>query len=170
MEKVLVEVDIHAGLLETLDIEWRGHLFIQRLDYLGLPFRCSIYRRTRHLRKDCTQTFGAPSEEDPSEDNMVDNYTPLRDQQDLGVYSGLRTEESPEPTDTTFIGKLKLFCPMLYNSLSAWERDHLDSYFLSDSDHQTEVGKIPVLDSDHLTPVFSAIRPVTSLEPLLYKF
>jgi hypothetical protein len=38
MEKVLVEVDIHAGLLETLDIEWRGHLFAQRLDYLGLPF------------------------------------------------------------------------------------------------------------------------------------
>jgi hypothetical protein len=35
MARVLVEVDIHAGLLEILDIEWRGHLFAQRLDYLG---------------------------------------------------------------------------------------------------------------------------------------
>jgi hypothetical protein len=51
MEKVLVEVDIHAGLLETLEIEWRGHLLVQRLDYLGIPFRCSLCRRTRHLRK-----------------------------------------------------------------------------------------------------------------------
>ena len=38
MAKVLVEIDIHARLLETLEIEWKGHLFSQRLDYLSLPF------------------------------------------------------------------------------------------------------------------------------------
>jgi hypothetical protein len=43
MEKVLVEADIHAGLLETLEIEWRGHLLVQRLDYLGIPFHCTLY-------------------------------------------------------------------------------------------------------------------------------
>jgi hypothetical protein len=46
MAKVLVEVDIHAGLLETLEIIWRGHILVQRLDYLGIPFRCTLYRRT----------------------------------------------------------------------------------------------------------------------------
>jgi len=38
MTKVLVEIDIHVGLPETLEIEWRGFLFAQRLDYLGIPF------------------------------------------------------------------------------------------------------------------------------------
>jgi hypothetical protein len=130
MAKVLVEVYIHAGLLETLEIEWRGHLFVQRLDYLGLPFRCSLCRQTGHLRKDCTCIYGALVEEDSSKDTPVDDYSPLMDAQEPGDYSGLRTEESPEPADTTFIGKLKFYCPSLYFSLSSWERDHLDSVFL----------------------------------------
>jgi hypothetical protein len=46
MAKVLVEVDIHAGLLESLEIDWRGHILVQRLDYLGIPFRCTLCRRT----------------------------------------------------------------------------------------------------------------------------
>jgi len=52
MAKVLVEVDVLAGLLESLDIEWRGILFGQRLDYLGISFRCLVCRRTRHLHRD----------------------------------------------------------------------------------------------------------------------
>jgi hypothetical protein len=44
--KVLVELDIHDGLLESIDIEWRGHLIRQKLDYLGIPFRCTICRQT----------------------------------------------------------------------------------------------------------------------------
>jgi hypothetical protein len=42
MARILVEVDMHVGLLESLEIDWRGHLFDQRLDYLGVPFRCSL--------------------------------------------------------------------------------------------------------------------------------
>jgi len=38
MAKFLVEVDIHGGLLESLDIEWCAMVFAQRLDYLGIPF------------------------------------------------------------------------------------------------------------------------------------
>jgi len=48
MAKILVEVDTHAGLSEVLEIEWRDLSFMQRLDYLGLPFRCSRCRRTWH--------------------------------------------------------------------------------------------------------------------------
>jgi hypothetical protein len=69
------------------------------------------------------------------------------DAQEPRDFSGVRTEESPEPTDPTFIGKLKLLCPSLYFSLSAWERDHLDSVFLSDMLHSSEVGKGKDLDS-----------------------
>jgi len=56
MGKILVEMDVHNGLLEGLDIEWRGKTCGQKLDYLGIPFQCTICRRTRHLRKDCQGT------------------------------------------------------------------------------------------------------------------
>jgi hypothetical protein len=42
--KVLVELDIHKGLLESIDIEWRGHHTHQKLNYLGIPFRCTLCR------------------------------------------------------------------------------------------------------------------------------
>jgi hypothetical protein len=144
-------------------------LFVQRLDYLGLPFRCSLCRRIRHLRKECTQTYGDLMEEDSLEDIPADNYSPLMDSQDLGDYSGLRKEESPEPTVTTFIGKLKLLCPSLYNSLSSWERDHLDSVFLTDLVHQPEVGKEKYLDSVQMPPDLVEIRPMTTPGPELIK-
>jgi hypothetical protein len=51
--RVLIEVDVHSGLLEKLEIQWRDQLILQKLDYLGLPFRCLRYRRTRHLKDNC---------------------------------------------------------------------------------------------------------------------
>jgi hypothetical protein len=50
---VLVEVDIHGGLPETLEICWRDRRKIQNLDYLGIPFRCNRCHCTGHLRRDC---------------------------------------------------------------------------------------------------------------------
>jgi hypothetical protein len=67
LAKVLVEVDIHVGLLEALEIDWRGYILGQRLDYLGVPFRCSLCRRTGHLRRDCQGTM----EEEDSEVTML---------------------------------------------------------------------------------------------------
>jgi hypothetical protein len=37
--RVLVEMDVHLGLPETMEVEWRGICCQQRLDYLGLPFQ-----------------------------------------------------------------------------------------------------------------------------------
>lgn len=51
MTKILVEIDITAGLLENLEIDWRGWKYLQTLDYLGIPFRCNICRETGHLRR-----------------------------------------------------------------------------------------------------------------------
>jgi len=41
--RILVEVGLHGGLPEVIDIEWRGRYFTQRLDYMGIPFRCSWF-------------------------------------------------------------------------------------------------------------------------------
>jgi hypothetical protein len=41
-------------------------------------------------------------------------------------------EDRPEQHNLSFVGKLKQHCPSLYFSLSTWERDQLDSTFLSD--------------------------------------
>lgn len=53
LAKIYVEVDVQVGLPEVLEIDWRGQMISQDLDFLGLPFRCSFCRRTGHLRRDC---------------------------------------------------------------------------------------------------------------------
>jgi hypothetical protein len=65
MEKVLVAMEIHSGLLEVLEIEWRGRSICQRLEYLGLPFRCTLCRSTGHMRRDCN---GFLEEEEETKD------------------------------------------------------------------------------------------------------
>lgn len=50
---MLVEIDLHAGLSDSIEIEWRGHLRCQRLDYLGVPFHFSRCRQMGHLCKEC---------------------------------------------------------------------------------------------------------------------
>jgi hypothetical protein len=127
MVKILVEVDIHAGLSEVLEIEWRGLLFTQRLDYLGIPFRCTRCRRTGHLRRDCTFVLGSLEEDISSDEALGDTVTQMVEESDTLDYPGLSSEDSPSVQDTTFVGKLKFFFPKLYFSLSSWERDHLNN-------------------------------------------
>jgi hypothetical protein len=75
MAKILVEVDIHGGLSESLDIEWHGMVFTKRLDYLGIPFCCSHCRQTGHLRKDCHHPVGEPIDVTSSEENFTNGYS-----------------------------------------------------------------------------------------------
>jgi hypothetical protein len=65
--RILVEMDILHGLPESLEIEWRGRCFIQCLDYLGIPFRCSLCRSTSHLRRDCKGLSDEVDEPDGSD-------------------------------------------------------------------------------------------------------
>jgi hypothetical protein len=88
MEKILVEVDVHVGLLEVLEIEWWGLLFVQRLDYLGIPFRCTICRRTGHLRKECTNIFGSLVDDDSSDELLGDSVTLLEEDKTHWIIRG----------------------------------------------------------------------------------
>jgi hypothetical protein len=58
MGKILVEIDIHIGLPKIMEIDWRGRRVVQRLDYLRIPFRCSYFHKTGHLRKFCKGRSG----------------------------------------------------------------------------------------------------------------
>ena len=49
MDKILVEMDISKGLPAEIEILCRECLFIQRLDYQGILFRCTCCWETGHL-------------------------------------------------------------------------------------------------------------------------
>jgi hypothetical protein len=116
MGKILVEMDVHGGLPELLEIDWRGCRIVQRLDYLGIPFRCSICHKTGHLRNTCM----GREEEEISEDTTL--HRDLGDLEDevasIGVdYCVPPLESTPSPErDDTFMGKLSFYCPTLYNT------------------------------------------------------
>jgi hypothetical protein len=125
--KVLVEIDIHAGLPETIELEWRGLLRCQRIDFMGIPFRCSWCRQTGHLRRDC---LGGFVEEESFDSSLLRRPTcedPL--EVTLGDWNGFNTGAefiSSGGTVSNFSGKLRTLCPSLFFSLSSWECDTLD--------------------------------------------
>jgi hypothetical protein len=53
LARILVEMDIHEGLSKNLDINLRGHISHQKLDYLCIPVKFSLCKQTSHLRKTC---------------------------------------------------------------------------------------------------------------------
>jgi hypothetical protein len=127
MGRVLVEMDIFYGLLETLEIEWRGRKIAQPLDYLGFPFHCNLCRLTSHLRRDC---MGKVSE-DLSEDFELQRSPPLYTEDDASLNflqetSGASSSPQLEP-DSSLTSKLKALCPLLFNSLSIEEKEALNN-------------------------------------------
>jgi hypothetical protein len=71
MGKILVEMDTFEGLPEEIVIDWRGHLVQQRLDYAGIPFRCSGCKATCHLRYQCTGEISHKSSHDEGVSKLV---------------------------------------------------------------------------------------------------
>jgi len=74
MACILVEVDIHGGLMESFELEWRRQVIVQQLDYQGFPFRCSSCRRTGHLRHDCPSWNESGDVDDSMETQVNDLY------------------------------------------------------------------------------------------------
>jgi hypothetical protein len=119
MAKIYVEIDIQAGLPEVLEIDWRNQLFSQRLDYLGIPFRCSFCRRTGHLRRDCSKFPPPDVDLDPAEETFFNGYisSPEQPAKEIPGQGGADTYSSD-----TLVGKIQNFCPSLYCTLSARDR------------------------------------------------
>jgi hypothetical protein len=125
--RVLVEIDIHEGLPELLDIDWRGRHHKQRLDYQGIPFRCSWCHCTGHLRRDCRGKLT----EDKLEDTLLQEDPPdymmeVDSEADVPTLSPARTGPPLETLDT-LSSKLHLFFPSLFSSLTSWENLTLDN-------------------------------------------
>ena len=68
--KLLVQIDVSQGLLEELEIQWRGLSTVQKLDYWKVLFRCLICRRIRHLKDSCP--FDSFSEATDEEEAVVE--------------------------------------------------------------------------------------------------
>jgi hypothetical protein len=121
--KVLVEMDVHLGMSATMEVQWCVFFHQQRLDYLGLPFRCNYCRRTSHIRRDCK---GFREEEKLLEEQGFPYSTP-DSSMDIGFYGFEDSRDDRihkiflEPAKTT-IGKLQLYCPTFFNSLYVMER------------------------------------------------
>ena len=37
MARILVEIDIHVGLMQEVELEWQGQVYFQPLNYWGIP-------------------------------------------------------------------------------------------------------------------------------------
>jgi hypothetical protein len=106
--RVMVEIDIHVGLLECIDIDWRGKLFRQSLDYLGIPFRCTLCRKMGHLRNVCPGRI----DEEQSEESMLEHTARM----DSPIVNNTPTypdlpDSGDSTTSETITGKLKSICP-----------------------------------------------------------
>jgi hypothetical protein len=53
MGKFLVEIDLFEGLSAMIEIAWGGSVIHQRLDFVGVPFRCLVCRETCHMKFHC---------------------------------------------------------------------------------------------------------------------
>jgi hypothetical protein len=114
MARIYVDIDIQAGLPEVLEIDWRSQLYAQRLDYLGIPFRCSLCRRTGHLRRDCSKfpllmLFWIQRKRQIS---MVTSLHLNQPAEEVPVLNGLSIGRH-------LVGKIHQLCPSLYNTFSA---------------------------------------------------
>jgi hypothetical protein len=116
--KVLLELDIHEGLLYFIDIEWRGHHTLQKLDYLGIPLRCTLCRQTRHLRKHCPGFAEEKQYEDTVLELSSSMDSPRVNTQD--TYPNLFDVKDPITLDS-ITGKIKQICPTLFFTLIVWE-------------------------------------------------
>jgi hypothetical protein len=49
--RILVKIYFHMGLPAELEIEWKGLVSMQRLEYWGISFHCSACKEVGHLKK-----------------------------------------------------------------------------------------------------------------------
>jgi len=75
MGRIMVEFDLNYGLPAEIDIDWHGNVFQQRLDYLGVTFRCLVCKEMGHLRHQC---YGVKKKESAVGEGVVELKTTVK--------------------------------------------------------------------------------------------
>jgi hypothetical protein len=103
-----------------------------------------------------------------SEETITSGYSPELEAQEQGSYPGAWDLDSPPSSNPTFVGKLRLYVPSLYCTLSAWERDHLDSFYSAETfaSEVTDKTEALVKDLEELATIPETVStsPVTCLD------
>lgn len=60
VSRVLIELDIREGMLESLDIMIKSYIYSQIVDYSNAPFQCVRCCKYEHIAIDYTLSFGKP--------------------------------------------------------------------------------------------------------------
>jgi hypothetical protein len=118
---ILVELDVHNGLLEALGIEWRGNKYGKKLDYLGLLFRCTFCHRTGHLRKDCHGIVTDEESKSPLLRKVDHEDSPMEDPTRSGEGTLSKDEVLITNMMDSAIGKLNHLCPSFFSTIPALE-------------------------------------------------
>jgi len=53
VEWILIEKEFRRGFPDHIELHWGGLNIIQILDFWGIPFSCSNYHKTSHLKENC---------------------------------------------------------------------------------------------------------------------
>jgi hypothetical protein len=99
----------------------------QNLDYLGVPFRCTVCRKTGHLRWNFPGYF---SSESPSSESSLMQEPASTDPPEVSLSAWIarpQGSDSDEPIENNLTDKLRSFFPSLYFSLTSWEQTTLDN-------------------------------------------
>jgi hypothetical protein len=125
--QLLVEIEIHHGLPKVLEIDLWGRKTIQRLDYIGIPFRCNICHCTGHLSQDCKGWDSVDSIEDMKPQENLYNSSPEATTSDFRVFFFSTEVTNPSSPLKTLTGKLHSHCSMFSSTLTCMEKETLDA-------------------------------------------
>jgi hypothetical protein len=139
----------------------------QRLDYLRVPFHCTRCIKMCHLKKERQIPFGVHIAESSLKDSVTNGYPMKIDTLEQSFFQGSGELDEPTTMDTTFVGKLRHYVPSLYCSLSAWERNLLDSIFseVSTVNEVLHSPKARVSEMEgRINPSYSTLSPLALYE------
>jgi hypothetical protein len=54
MACILVSLNFRKGLSEEIELTWGDRVFMQKMDYEGIPFKCHMFHKHGHKATECT--------------------------------------------------------------------------------------------------------------------
>jgi hypothetical protein len=116
---------------------------VQRLDYQGLPFRCSFVEGLGISDMIVLHGMGLGDVDDSMDTQVNDLYMSEGDVEEVGTFTSVSEADSSGTLSDSYLGKLKLYCPSLFFKLSSWEKDFLEKTFPSSLFSLPETTSLP---------------------------